>query len=144
MSTARILVVDDDPAIRSLLQLVASRAGFAVDVAANGKEALERIAVASYAVMLLDLMMPVLSGYEVLERLEMLAAPPTVVLVSAMPDADAVSVTSRRVQGVLRKPFDVEHVIALLTAIVRQVDGSAPGDCATDEACDTPDRPAAS
>ena len=65
----KILVADDDPALRGLLRLVAGRAGFEVDVATNGHEALEKIHANRYLIAIVDLMMPVMNGYEVVERL---------------------------------------------------------------------------
>src|SRR5205809_191087 len=70
MIEKRILVVDDDDAIRALLITVLHRRGFKVDVARTGVEAMEQAARCRYAVMLLDLMMPRMSGYEVLDELQ--------------------------------------------------------------------------
>jgi len=65
----RILVVDDDEAIRMLLLTILRRRGMVMDTARNGAEALEKLGQCRYAVMLLDLMMPVMSGWAVLEQL---------------------------------------------------------------------------
>ena len=62
----RVLVVDDDSAIRALLMTILRRRGMAADAAAHGGEALERLARCDYCVMLLDLMMPQRSGWDVL------------------------------------------------------------------------------
>ena len=66
----RILVVEDDDAIRALLFTVLRRRGFKVDTAPNRAHGLERFNDCVYSLVLLDLMMPVMSGYEFLERLE--------------------------------------------------------------------------
>src|SRR4051794_41955242 len=63
----RILVVDDDEAIRTLLFTVLRRRGFAVDMAKNGEEAIEAMQRCRYAVALVDLMMPVKNGWEVID-----------------------------------------------------------------------------
>ncbi|MDQ6799832.1 MAG: response regulator, partial [Acidobacteriota bacterium] len=65
----RILVVDDDDAIRTLLLTILRRRGMVVDTAKNGAEALRKLGQCAYAVMLLDLMMPITSGWQVLEKL---------------------------------------------------------------------------
>jgi len=67
--TARILFVDDDPILREFAQVNLASPKATVDVAANGAEALERLAVCDYDIVLLDLEMPVLSGFATLERL---------------------------------------------------------------------------
>src|SRR5436305_1634759 len=67
----RLLVVDDDRAIRKLLERIARRAGFEADGARDGVEALEMLDRGHYDVALIDLMMPRLSGYELVARLEL-------------------------------------------------------------------------
>lgn len=126
MSPARILIVDDDTAIRSLLRAVVSRAGFEVHVAADGKQAMSLITSGEYRVMLLDLMMPVMSGYEVLAQLDQLPTAPPVIIVSAMLDGKPSTLDSERVQAILHKPFDVERVVQLLTDVVRALEPVEP------------------
>src|SRR6266446_4856385 len=81
----RILVVDDDPAIRTLLFTILRHRGLSVDTASNGAETLERLERCRYVLMLLDLMMPVMSGWEVLGHLAQMdaAARPAVILLTA-------------------------------------------------------------
>lgn len=120
----RILVVDDDDAIRALLMTILRRRGFAVDLARHGGEAVERLARCHYTVMLLDLMMPVMNGWEVLETLAKMdpkTRPVTIVLTAGSEprdlDADLVS-------GTVRKPFDVELLLDSVTACIAML---APG-----------------
>ena len=68
--TGRILIVDDNESNRDVLSRRLRRYGYAVDVAVNGREALEVIETCPYDLVLLDIMMPELNGYEVLERLK--------------------------------------------------------------------------
>ena len=104
----KILIADDDPPLRGLLRLVASRAGFEVDSATNGAEALEKIRTNTYAVAVIDLMMPRLSGYEVVDYLAEMASRPQVIVVTAMNDARLARLNSSVVSSILRKPFDIE------------------------------------
>jgi CheY-like chemotaxis protein len=67
--TARILFVDDDPILREFAQVNLASPKASVDVAADGAEALERMAVVDYDIVLLDLEMPVLNGFNTLARL---------------------------------------------------------------------------
>ena len=104
----RILVVDDDSAIRTLLMTILRRRGLSVDTAKHGAEAMERLGKCRYALMLLDLMMPVKNGWQVLEYVRAMEkkARPAIILLTAGSelrdfDPDIVS-------GSVRKPFDVE------------------------------------
>ena len=104
----RILIVDDDAAIRTLLLTILRRRGLPVDTAKHGAEALERLGKCRYALMLLDLMMPVMSGWEVLDQVATMDANmrPAVILLTAgtEPRTDNADI----VVGSIRKPFDVE------------------------------------
>ena len=114
----RILIVDDDDAIRGLLCTILSRRGFTVDTARNGNEALARLRTCTYAAMLLDLMMPVKSGYDVLDELknsEAARRPIVFVLTAGSPVRD---LDPEVVAGSIRKPFDVEVLIDMVTACV--------------------------
>jgi len=66
----RVLVVDDEPNIVTSLEFLLQDAGFAVRTAGNGQEALEQMAQFAPDLILLDVMMPVLDGYEVCQRLK--------------------------------------------------------------------------
>lgn len=107
----RILVVDDDDAIRTLLFTVLRRRGFKVDVARNGVEAVERCAACAYAVVLLDLMMPRMSGWEVLETLarEPMQTRPVVLVLTA--GLEPRNLDTTLVAGMMHKPFDIDLLI---------------------------------
>src|SRR5690349_8146144 len=64
-----VLVVDDDQALRGLFMTLLTRKGFAVDTASDGRAAYDQLQRHTYSVILLDLMMPEVNGYELLERL---------------------------------------------------------------------------
>jgi CheY-like chemotaxis protein len=114
----RILVVDDDPSIRALVAEFLEALGYAVDTARNGAEALAKVRDDGFAAIVLDLMMPVMSGWEFLDACgaELLAEhiPVAVATASYAPSA----VASRpAVSAVLSKPFDLD----VLEAIVQQL-----------------------
>jgi CheY-like chemotaxis protein len=112
----RILVVDDDDAIRALLFTILRRRGYAVDRARNGVEAVERLERCSYSMMLLDLMMPQMSGWEVLEHLDRCGSerplPLVLVLTAGNEPRD---LNPAYVAGTIRKPFDVELLLDTIT-----------------------------
>ncbi len=88
MIPTRILVADDDQSIRQFLGTIIRREGFEVDTAADGVEAIGRLAARDYAVILLDLMMPRKDGFEVIEYLKShhQRTKPVVLVISAYAD----------------------------------------------------------
>src|SRR5688500_13809006 len=115
----KVLVADDDPALRSLLRLVARRAGFDVDMACNGQEALDMIRQNSYLIAIVDLMMPLMNGYELVERLAAVEDRPGLVVVTAMSDTYIQGLDGNVVHSIVRKPFDVEMLRGVLTELAR-------------------------
>jgi two-component system response regulator MprA len=113
----RLLVVDDDKAIRSLLTTVLSRKGYSVEIARNGEEAIEIIAENSFAAILLDLMMPKVDGFEVIEHMartipEQLRR--CVIVLTAVASKDLKKLDGSRVFRVLRKPFDLNELLSVV------------------------------
>ena len=88
----QILVVDDNPSNRDLLARQLSRDGHAVEVAASGKEAFEIVALRAFDLILLDVLMPEMSGYEVLNRLkhEPRTSEIPVIMISALDEMDSI------------------------------------------------------
>ena len=123
MEPRRILVVDDEPSIRFVLEKALTRAGFEVDTAGAAEEARERIAGARYAVALLDVRLPGQSGFELLEALQAQRRRPLVVVMTAQ-DTLRAAVTAMRLgaEDYLVKPFDLDRVVA----VVRELAARAP------------------
>jgi len=107
----RILIVDDDDPIRALLLTVLRRRGFHADCARNGVEALELLAACRYTLVVLDLMMPRMNGYEVLDHIgtRPAAARPLVLVLTA--GLGQRSFDSSFVVGTIQKPFDIELLV---------------------------------
>jgi CheY-like chemotaxis protein len=127
MPNPNVLVVEDDEAVRRLLinYLRLNRA-IDVDGARDGVEALHRIVTSHYDVMILDLMMPKMSGVDLLDSLAALTSdpsihaidrPPAVLVITsfasaALPDDLIVQRCPSVVYGIFRKPLDMEKVAA--------------------------------
>jgi DNA-binding response OmpR family regulator len=123
----RILIVDDDSGIRGLLAAVCRRSGYICGLACDGLEALRSIESTHYDVVLLDLMMPRVNGFQVIEALKENASPPAVIVISAQGGADmAALLDTAFVKAIVRKPFDTHMVISLISAVA----GSAAGPAA--------------
>jgi CheY-like chemotaxis protein len=113
----RVLVVDDDPSIRRMMMAALRREGYTFIEAANGKEALDQMRQSPPDVVILDLMMPIVSGWDVLrERAgdpQLQAIP--VIVVSANRTAELASAIDKGICAFLPKPFD----ITVLSSLVR-------------------------
>jgi len=114
----QVLVVDDDADTRSLLGALLTRQGLLVDFADDGAAALALISDHSYAVVLLDLLMPGTDGFAVLDRLAQpsVTSAPVVLVITGADRSVVDRLDARRIHGVVRKPFDPEEVAALVVA----------------------------
>jgi CheY-like chemotaxis protein len=114
----RILVVDDEPAIRALVAKIVERAGYPVDTARDGAEAIEMLERTSYGVIVLDLMMPNIDGYGFIRHLKQRGTEPrpAVIVVSAGDSAALRQLDGAMVHSILRKPFDIDVIGDLIAA----------------------------
>lgn len=106
-----VLIADDDPGIRLLLRTFLRRRGFRLLEARNGREALADMRAGAVDLAILDLVMPEVSGWDVLrERAgeELLASIPMIVITATDLRDAALSLAGRDVQAVLSKPFDLD------------------------------------
>lgn len=124
----RILVVDDEPAIRALVARIAQRAGFDVEVARDGAEAIEKLNASRFGVVILDLMMPNVDGYGVIDHVRSTGGQhPAIILVSAADSAAVRRVDGEIVHSVIRKPFDIDVLSDLITAAAESRQSSEEG-----------------
>ena len=109
---ATALVVDDEAAVRTLVQRALGEAGYRVLVAASGEEALDIMSQAEVEVMLLDIRMPGLSGVEVLKRAQAEHPDTSVIMVTAVADTQTVVETMKAgAYDYLIKPFSLDDLI---------------------------------
>lgn len=127
MTDKRILVVDDDDAIRSLVATVLRRRGMKVDTARNGLEALERLQGCRYLVLLLDLMMPTMNGWDVLDHLatEPPQRRPVVIVLTAGSEPRAFK--PDLVAGMVRKPFDIDMLVDAVAGCIHSLEAVEQG-----------------
>ena len=110
-------MVDDELAIRALIAKIVQRAGFTVDTARDGAEAIEMLRGGGYSVLVIDLMMPVMDGYDVIRHVRAAGIHDLAIIVITAGD----SATIRRldpamVHSVVRKPFDIDVLGDLIVA----------------------------
>lgn len=127
-NTRSILIVEDHPVLRKLLVTIARRTGLDVDEARDGVEALELLSGTPYALVVLDLMLPRLSGHDLLHRMGSDEHQQRVILVTAASDEEIKHVRSSAIVDVVRKPFDIgeleESMLSALKVEVSEADGA--------------------
>jgi CheY-like chemotaxis protein len=117
-----VLVVDDDASIRRMIIASLRREGYTFVEAANGQEALDSMRTGEPDVVVLDLMMPIVSGWDVLRTREhdpQLRAIP-VIIISANREPEVVSAVDKGICAFLPKPFDIMALSALVRSCVGQ------------------------
>jgi twitching motility two-component system response regulator PilH len=114
----RVLVVDDDADVRELLASVLGQHSLHVDQAEGGEQAIELLRLHRYAVVLLDLIMPGVDGFAVLETMKhdpSLSSP--VVLVLSGADRHVIErLDAQRIHGIVKKPFDPAEIASIVVA----------------------------
>jgi DNA-binding response OmpR family regulator len=117
----KLLVVEDEEKLARSLRAALERAGHAVDIASDGETALDFACVYSYDLVLLDVMLPKLDGYEVLRRLRGRGDPSPVLMLTARDEV------SSKVRGLdagaddyLTKPFELDELLARVRALLRR------------------------
>lgn len=124
MGQRTVLLGDDDPPIRALLRTLLLRGGYTVVEARTGREVLEQLRTRKIDILLLDLMMPEVSGFEVIDqlRVERPEVLQRVIVVTALADKDLARLRSEDVFHVLRKPFDIRELLTVIEACSRAAD----------------------
>lgn len=117
MATKQVLIVDDDEPCRTMAQRILSRGGFEVDTAGNGEEGLEMAAGKKFDLILLDVMMPEMNGYELCRRMrdtEANAETP-VVMVSALDSLnDMAKAAEAGALWYVNKPYDSRYLLSVV------------------------------
>ncbi len=117
----KILIVEDDKGISDFEKLELEHEGFETELAETGRQALEKFTVFSPDLILLDVMLPELSGLEVLRRIRKTSEVP-VILVTARGDTyDRVEGLNAGADDYLPKPFEIEELLARIRAVLRRI-----------------------
>lgn len=128
----RVLVVDDEESFVEALRVGLSREGFVVDIARDGREALVRFEAAVPDIVLLDVMLPVMSGVDVCRRIRAKSPVPIIMLTAKGEEIDAVVGLEVGADDYVTKPYRLRELIARMRAVLRR--GSVPGEVGPPEA----------
>jgi two-component system response regulator CpxR len=117
----RILLVDDDVELCALLAEFLKREGFAVDFEYEGKRGLDRALSGNYNLIVLDVMLPGLDGFEILRRLRPKSRVPVLMLTARGEDVDRIVGLELGADDYMSKPFNAKELAARIRAILRRV-----------------------
>ncbi|MCW2955019.1 MAG: two component transcriptional regulator, winged helix family [Conexibacter sp.] len=125
MKSAVVLVVEDEEDVRRLVCVLLERAGHTVTEASNGAEALRQLKGAQPDLVVLDVMMPELDGWQTLERIRDLSDVPVLMLTARAGELDKVRGLKGGADDYVTKPFGRQELLARVEALLRRTSGPA-------------------
>lgn len=118
----RILVIDDDVELTALLGEFLQREGFGVEFSHNGSTGLEQATKGAYDLVVLDVMLPGLDGFEVLRRLRQTTRIPVIMLTARGEDIDRIVGLELGADDYVAKPFNPRELMARIRAVLRRTE----------------------
>ena len=127
MAVGKVLVADDDKNICELLRLYLEKEGYTVVLANDGEEALERFSAENPDILLLDVMMPKLDGWQVCREIRKTSEVPMIMVTAKGETFDKVLGLELGADDYVVKPFDTKEVVARIKAVMRRTGKPAAG-----------------
>ena len=125
--TGRILLIEDEEKLARFVELELSYEGYQVDKAGDGRTGLAMLEAGEYDLLLLDIMLPELSGMEVLRRVRRSSNLPVIMLTARDSVVDKVTGLDSGADDYVTKPFAIEELLARIRTALRVRGGAAPG-----------------
>ncbi len=126
MSDKLILVIDDDRNIVELVKLYLSNEGYTVEVAHTGREGLRKFAQLNPVLVLLDLMLPEVDGYEVCRQIRRDSTIPIIMMTARGDDIDTIVGLELGADDYVSKPFNTRELVARVKAVLRRTEAPPP------------------
>jgi len=123
----RVLIIDDDTELTALLRELFEREGYSAAIEHDGMRGLERALAGGFDILVLDLMLPGLDGFELLKRLRTKSRVPVLMLTARGEDVDRIIGLDLGADDYLPKPFNPRELIARVNAILRRVQAPPRG-----------------
>ena len=126
----KILIVDDEPNVLELVNYNLKLNGFSTDIASDGRTAIQKIKEGAFDLVILDQMLPLVSGIEVLKMIREhkdLSNTPVLMLTAKSEEADVVQALNFGADDYITKPFRVHEMIARVKSILRRSSSTVPG-----------------
>jgi len=123
----KILIVDDDPNICELLRLYFEKEGFAVSLAYDGKRALSQFAEVQPTIILLDIMLPEIDGWQVCREIRKTSNVPIIMITAKGETFDKILGLELGADDYVVKPFDAKEVVARVKAVLRRATPQSSG-----------------
>ncbi len=120
MSDGKILIVEDEPSLREVIALYLRRANFEVVVAADGQAALDALAKGSYSLVVLDLMIPKIDGYQLTEWLRRRGDTPIIMVTARRAESDRIAGLEMGADDYVVKPFSPQELTSRVRAVLRR------------------------
>lgn len=120
MSNPRILIVDDEPEIRNILRDYLSAFGYGIEEAPDGSIALQKLAASPFDILIVDIMMPVMDGWEVCAKAKALSDASIIVLSAKGQEYDKLRGFELGVEDYIVKPFSLKELHARMQVILRR------------------------
>ena len=120
-----VLIVEDDRNIAELLQMYLEKEGYAVTIAADGGQGLQKFRAIKPDLVLLDVMMPVMDGWTVCKNIRVEAQTPVIMLTAKGETDDKVTGLKTGADDYITKPFEMKEVLARIEAVLRRSSGVA-------------------
>lgn len=121
----KILIIEDEPAIRDILRELLTDAGYEVEEAADGLGGVEKFRAGSFSLVLLDLMLPKLDGYGVCEQIRAVSDVPVIMITALSGEEAEVRAFELRADDYITKPFSLRLVLMRVEAVLRRAGGKA-------------------
>lgn len=117
----RILIIEDETAIQSILSELLTDAGYNIEVAGDGMEAITKFREKPFSLVLLDIMMPKIDGYTVCEMIRQESNVPIIMLTALDEEEAQIKAFELKVDDYITKPFSVKLVLMRVEAVLRRV-----------------------